>query len=172
MRTQMILVSAAAALLAACSNSNDAAKTQAADANAPASPAENATMPAPKPGLWQQTVSGGAMPAPTTVKMCVGPTVAGENPFSAPQPGVACSENSVKSAPGGAEFHSVCEAQGMTVTSDGKVSGDMNNAYKVDITTKTTGPNVPAQMAEMKMTIDATRLGDCPAGAAPGSVVQ
>lgn len=170
MRAQLILISAAA-LLAACSNSDNATPTEGAGTTAPA-PAENATLAAPKPGLWQQTVSGGAMPAPTTVKMCVGPTVAGENPFSAPQPGVACSENSVKSAPGGAEFHSVCEAQGMTVTSDGKVSGNMDSAYKVDITTKTTGPNVPAQMAEMKMTIDATRLGDCPAGAAPGSVVQ
>ena len=48
----------------------------------------------------------------------------------------------------------------------------MDSAYKVDITTKTTGANVPPQMAEMKMTVDATRLGDCPAGAAPGSVVQ
>ena len=85
---------------------------------------------------------------------------------------MTCSENSVKSVPGGAEFHAVCNAQGMTVTSDGKVSGDMRTAYKVDITTKTTGPNVPPAMAEMKMTIDAKRLGDCPAGTAPNTIVQ
>ncbi|WP_292223367.1 DUF3617 family protein [Brevundimonas sp.] len=170
MRVQIALISAVA-LLAACSNSDNKATTEGGGTAAPATPAA-ATMPAPKPGLWQQTISGGAMPAPTTVKMCVGPTVEGENPFSAPQPGVACSENSVKAAPGGAEFHSVCNAQGMTVTSDGKVSGNMDSAYKIDITTKTTGPNVPPQMAEMKMTIDATRLGDCPAGTAPGAVVQ
>ena len=35
------------------------------------------------------------------------------------------------------------------VTSDGKVSGDMRTAYKVDIATKTTGPNVPPAMADM-----------------------
>lgn len=171
MRAQLAMISAVA-MLAACSNSDNKTAAEKDGAATPAPAAENASMPAPKPGLWQQTVSGGMMPAPTTVKMCVGPTVAGENPFSAPQQGVTCSENSVKSAPGGAEFHSVCASQGMTVTSDGKVSGNMDSAYKVDITTKTTGANVPPQMAEMKMTVDATRLGDCPAGAAPGSVVQ
>ena len=84
------------------------------------------------------------MPQPTTMKICIGETAPGSNPFNAPQQGVTCSENSVKSAPGGAEFHAVCNAQGMTVTSDGKVSGDMRTAYKVDITTKTTGPQRPA----------------------------
>ena len=104
--------------------------------------------------------------------MCIGETAPGSNPFNAPQQGVTCSENTVKSAPGGAEFHAVCNAQGMTVTSDGKVSGDMRTAYKVDITTKTTGPNVPAAIADMKMTMDAKRLGDCPAGTAPNTIVQ
>ena len=166
MRTQLILISAAA-LLAACSNSEKAASdgetaTPAAAANA---------IPAPRPGLWQQTISGGQMPAPMTVKMCVGPAVEGENAFTTPQPGVDCSENTVRSVPGGAEFRSVCATQGMTVTSEGKVTGDMQNSYKVDLKTGTAGPNVPAQMAAMTMTIDATRLGDCPAGAAPNSIV-
>lgn len=167
MRAQLVLISAVA-LLAACSNAEET-KTAANSERAEAAPA---ALAAPAPGLWQQTVSGAQMPQPMTVKMCLGETAPGANPFNAPQPGVTCSENTVKSTPGGAEFHAVCNAQGMTVTSDGKVSGNMDSAYKIDITTKTTGPNVPPQMAEMKMTIDATRLGDCPAGTAPGAVVQ
>lgn len=168
MRVQMILISAAA-LLAACSNPEP--QTAAEDA-APAPAPAPATAPAPQPGLWEQTVSGGQMPQPMTVNICVGPTEPGTNPFNAPQPGVTCSENTVASAPGGATFHSVCETQGMTVTSDGKVTGDMNSAYKVEISTRAAGANVPPQMSEMTMTIDAKRLGDCPAGAAPNSVVQ
>ncbi|WP_395943962.1 DUF3617 domain-containing protein [Brevundimonas sp.] len=170
MRVQLVLTSAVA-MLAACSNSEDTKTAANGDTAAPAA-AETAAMTAPQPGLWQQTVSGAQMPQPMTVKICVGETAPGANPFNTPQPGVSCSENTVKSAPGGAEFHSVCEAQGMTVTSDGKVAGDMRTAYKIDITTKTTGANVPAGMGEMKMSVDATRLGDCPAGAAPNSVVQ
>lgn len=168
MRVQLVLISTVA-LLAACSNP-DNAKTPANGDPAPAAPA-NAALTAPQPGLWRQTVSGAQMPQPTTVKICVGETAPGENPFNAPQAGVTCSENTVKSAPGGAEFHSVCQAQGMTVTSDGKVTGDMRTAYKVAIATKTTGPNVPAGMGDMTMSIDAERLGDCPAGTAPNTVV-
>lgn len=166
MRVQLALISTVA-LLAACSNSEE---TKTAAKNEPAT-ATPAALPAPEPGLWQQTVSGAQMPQPMTVKICVGETAPGSNPFNAPQAGVTCSENTVKSAPSGAEFHSVCNAQGMTVTSDGKVTGDMRTAYKVDITTKTSGANVPPGMAEMKMSVDAKRLGDCPAGAAPNAVV-
>lgn len=166
MRAQLVLISAVA-LLAACSNAEET-KTAANSERAEAAPA---ALAAPAPGLWQQTVSGAQMPQPMTVKMCLGETAPGANPFNAPQPGVTCSENTVKSTPGGAEFHAVCNAQGMTVTSDGKVTGDMRTAYKVDITTKTSGANVPAGMGEMKMSVDAKRLGDCPAGVAPNSVV-
>ena len=166
MRVQLILVSAVA-MLAACSNPE---QQTAAEGAAPA-PANTAT-PTPRTGLWEQTISGGEMPQPMTVKICVGPTEPGTNPFNAPQPGVACSENTVRSVAGGAKFHSVCETQGMTIASDGKVTGDMNSAYKVEISTRASGANVPSQMSEMTMTIDAKRLGDCPAGAAPNSVVQ
>lgn len=167
MRVPLILISAAA-LLAACSNSEKAASE---GETATPRAADAASIPSPRPGLWQQTISGGQVPAPMTMKMCVGPAVEGQNAFTAPQAGVDCSENTARSVPGGAEFRSVCTTQGMTVTSEGKVSGDLQNQYKVDIKTSTTGANVPAQMAEMTMTIDATRLGDCPAGAEPNSIV-
>lgn len=169
MRIQIALVSVVA-LLAACSKSEADKAAAPGDSAAPA--AQAASLPAPQPGLWEQTVSGGPMPQAMTVKMCVGETAPGSNPYNTPQAGVSCSENSVKAVAGGAEFHTVCQAQGMSVVSDGKVSGNMRTDYKVQITTKTTGPNVPPQMADMAMTVDAKRLGDCPAGVAPGAVVQ
>ncbi|WP_292072805.1 DUF3617 domain-containing protein [Brevundimonas sp. UBA7534] len=168
MRIQIALISAAA-LLAACSNNNDAkAPAETENAGAPAA----TSAPAPTPGLWEQTISGAAMPQPTTFKVCVGPSPEGANPFNAPQEGVTCSENTVNPAPGGATFRSVCESQGMTVASDGKVAGDLGSAYKVEITSRVTGANVPPQMAQMNTTIDARRLGDCPAGVAPNTIVQ
>src|SRR5690606_27058217 len=108
-----------AALLAACSNADDKPSDKARSVETAAPGA--ATMAAPQPGLWQQTLSGGPMPGAMTIKMCLGETAPGSNPFNAQQPsGVACSENTVRAVAGGVHFRSVCEAQGMTVTSDGR----------------------------------------------------
>ena len=169
MRIHITLVSLAA-LLAACSNSSGDNAAAPDDGATPE--AQAVSLPTPQAGLWEQTVSGGPIPQAVTVKTCVGETAPGSNPFNTPQAGVNCSENSVNQTASGAEFHAVCEAQGMSVVSDGKVSGNMRTEYMVEITTKTTGPNVPPQMANMSMTINAKRLGDCPAGVAPGGVVQ
>lgn len=168
MRIQTALVSVVV-LMSACSRS-DAEKT--ATAGGGTAPAKTFALATPQPGLWEQTVSGGPMPKAMTVKMCIGETAPGSNPFNTPRAGVTCSENSLKTVGSGAEFHSVCQIQGMDIVSDGKVSGDMRTAYTMQITTKTTGPNVPPQMADMTMSVDAKRLGDCPAGVAPGAVVQ
>ena len=168
MRIQIALVSVVALLSA--SSRSDAGKSAAADGGKTA--AKTVTLATPQAGLWEQTVSGGPMPHAMTVKMCVGDTAPGSNPFNTPKAGLTCSENSLKPVGGGAEFHSVCQTQGMNIVSDGKVSGDMRTAYTMQITTRTTGSNVPPQMADMTMSVDARRLGDCPAGVAPGAVVQ
>ena len=155
---------ASAALLAACSNAESGKSGEAAKSGSPAAAAATA----PKAGLWEQTTSGGMIPAPMTVKMCVGDPVEGRNPFEAPPAaGSECTQSGTAT-----DFKSTCTTNGMTVTSAGKVTGDMSSAYKVELTTTTTGPNVPPQMAEMKMTIDAKRVGDCPAGVQPGAIVQ
>lgn len=169
MRIQFALISTVA-LLAACSN-GDKAKAPAETASAPAATVP-AAAPAPKAGLWEQTMSGGPIPAPMVVKMCVGETAPGANPFAVPDTsGTACTQSS-KAVAGGAEFHSTCNTDGRIVESKGKVTGDMMTNYKVEIATTTTGPNIPPQMANMNMTIDAKRLGDCPAGAQPNTVVR
>ena len=43
---------------------------------------------------------------------------------------------------------------------------------RLEITSRVTGANVPPQMAQMNTTIDARRLGDCPAGVAPNTIVR
>lgn len=173
MREILILVSSAA-LLTACSSpdtgsNSDAGKSgEDASTTAPAT----ATAKAPRAGLWEQTTSGGMIPAPVTLKMCIGEPEPGADPYSMPQAeGADCTQSAAPTI-GGMAFTSTCQVQGMTIVSNGKMSGDMNSAYKVEITSRTTGPNVPPQMAEISMVIDAKRLGDCPAGVQPGSPVQ
>ena len=164
MRTVLTLTFiASAALLSACSNAESGKAGEAGKSEAPAAAAK-----APKAGLWEQTTSGGMIPAPMTVKMCIGEPVEGSNPFEAPPAaGSECTQSGTAT-----DFKSTCTTNGMTVTSAGKVTGAMSSAYKVELTTTTTGANVPPQMAEMKMTIDAERVGDCPAGVQPGAIVQ
>jgi hypothetical protein len=165
-----IAVISTAALLAACSNA-DKAETAEGGAAAPAAAPDAATPPSPRAGLWEQTMTN-PVTGSVTLKLCVGEPEPGENAFSGPTAeGADCTQN-VTPAIGGAAFNSTCNANGMTIVSNGKVTGDMASAYKVDVTTRTTGANVPPQMAEMKMTIDAKRLGDCPAGVEPGQLVQ
>lgn len=160
----ILIVAATTALLAACSNADSG---KAGEGGETAAPAAAAAAQAPKAGLWEQTTSGGMIPAPMTVKMCVGEPTPGTNPFEAPPTaGSECTQSGTAT-----DFQSTCTTNGMTVTSAGKVTGDMNSAYKVELNTKTTGPNVPPQMADMTMTIDAKRIGDCPAGVAAGAIV-
>lgn len=168
MRTWLAVISTAA-LLAACSNA-DKTETEAGAGSTPSAPA--ATPPAPRPGLWEQTINN-PMTGPVTLKICVGPSEPGETSFSGPQQsGADCTQAVTPGIGGGATFQTTCNANGMTMVSNGKVTGDLSSAYKVEIATKTTGANVPPQMADMTMTIDAKRLGDCPAGVEPNTLVQ
>lgn len=168
--TTLILTAALAGTLAACSGQKHDEK-KADGAHAPAAAASTDTMPSPKAGLWEQTVSGPAIPGATTVKFCQGPATPGSNPFNTPQPGVTCSKNEVNKSPAGVTFEAVCETQGVTVSTKGNVTGDLDAAYKVEITTNTTGANIPPQMAATSFTVDAKRIGDCPAGTAPNTLV-
>lgn len=158
----LLIVAATAALAAACSNSDTAKNGESS-----ATPASAAAPQAPRAGLWEQTTSGGMTPSPMTVKVCVGEPAPGANPFETPPAaGADCTRSGTAT-----DFSMTCTTNGMTVVSSGKVTGDMNSAYKVEAETKTTGPNVPPQMADLKMTIDAKRIGDCPAGVQPGAIV-
>lgn len=169
MRTWIALLSTAA-LLAACSNAEET-KTAEGKAATPDAAPSTSTPPSPRPGLWEQTMAN-PVTGSATIKLCVGAPEPGENAFSGPVADGADCTQTVTPAIGGSSFHSTCKANGMTMISDGKVTGDLASAYKVDVTTRTTGANVPPSMAEMKMSIDAKRLGDCPAGVEPGMIVQ
>ncbi|MES2059296.1 MAG: DUF3617 family protein [Pseudomonadota bacterium] len=169
MRTNSLSACAIAGLflLGACSGGNKANDTASKDGGAPAAPAAAAAVKMPKAGLWEikTTSMGVTVPA---VKVCVGETKPGENPFMAKQPGMNCAKNNVTSTAGGYDIDAECTMNGMTVATKGSVTGDMSSAYKVEMTSKMSGANLPAAaQQETKMVMDATYQGACPATVQP-----
>lgn len=158
-------------LLAACSGGGNGGENAAAateTATASEGPAPN-TGAMPKAGLWEMKVTAAGMPQAQATKVCLGETAAGANPFTPPTAGQNCSKNSVTKTATGYDIAMECTANGMTVASNGTVSGDLTSAYKVEMKTKMGGANLPAAaQQEIKTIIDAKYLGDCPADLKPG----
>ena len=181
MRSFIIAPLALATALAACSGGTPAGNQTAAGGNATSTTASTETAsaegdyPKVRPGAWEMKM---AMPGPSgnpidaTMKMCVGEPKPGENPF-APKTvaGTTCT-NEVKSTSSGWEVASECTGDGVTTKTKGIVTGDPQSAYKSVLTSTSTGENVPPYLQkETETTIEARRLGDCPAGVNPGQPI-
>lgn len=164
-----LLVLFAAATLSACSDDTPVRKIAAPAPADDAAEVALADLDQPAPGLWEHRMEGGPAGQAMggfTVKTCVGPARPGENPFQPPK-GASddCTTDSVRRVGSGLAFKSVCAVEGGQMTTEGKVSGDLKQAYRIALSmTHSTGG--PAQT----MTMSARRLGDCPAGMAPGAV--
>lgn len=78
---------------------------------------------------------------------------------------VNCSTYEVKATETGSEFHIVCGKPPETSETTGKVSGDFAKAYKVEMTVK------ESDLTQTR-TIDASNGGACPAGVAPGDLMD
>jgi len=178
MRKTMMFAGMAGAvlLLGACSggkpeggaaDGNAAASTEAAPGSASA---EGSAPASPKEGLWEMKVTAAGAPQPQVMKVCVGAPAPGSNGFTPPpSAGQSCSKNSVTKTADGYAIDSECTASGMTVTSKGTVTGDFSTSYAVDMSSKMSGPNIPAAaQQEMKTKIEAQYLGACPADMKPG----
>lgn len=172
MRFSLIAGAASAGLLllTACSGGEKAEgnATASTETQTTGQQAASAGGAMPKAGLWELKVSAAGAPAQTT-KVCTGEVPAGSNPFAPPTPGQNCSKNNVTKTADGYAIAMECTVNGMTVASNGTVSGDMSSAYKVEMTTTMGGANLPAAaQREMKTVIDAKYAGACPAGMQPG----
>lgn len=175
------LASAVALTLGACSGEygSSAETTASGAAGEAAGDIALADVEHPQPGLWEQQMSDGAGAA-FTFKTCVGAPEAGDNPFTAGPAGGGeqgededCSVRELRRAADGLHFRSVCAmGEGGTLTSTGKVTGDLRRAYRVEVDVKATGiPVEPGMPTESRIVIEARRLGDCPAGVEPGDMV-
>jgi hypothetical protein len=125
------------------------------------------TAPTPKAGLWEMKASSMGMSMPA-MKVCVGEAKPGENPFTQKPQGANCAKNEVTASAGGYAIDSECTVNGMTAATKGTVSGDFSSAYKVELTTKMSGPNIPAAaQKEVQSVMEAKYVGPCPAGMKP-----
>ncbi len=151
-------------LLGACSGKSDTAGNEAAVAANTTQAAAVARMP--KAGLWEMTITAAGLPAPMKMQTCLGEPVPGSNPFAPPTPpGQSCARNKITPTSDGYTIDMECAANGMTTSVAGTVAGDFNSKYRVDLTTKVAGANIPAAaQKEVKSAVDATYAGACPAG--------
>lgn len=151
-------------LLGACSGKSDTAGNEAAVAANTTQAAAVARMP--KAGLWEMTITAAGLPAPMKMQTCLGEPVPGSNPFAPPAPpGQSCARNKITPTSDGYTIDMECAANGMTTSVAGTVAGDFNSKYRVDLTTKVAGANIPAAaQKEVKSAVDATYAGACPAG--------
>ena len=161
-----------AASIAGCSAKQEGTTTSASSTTTTTSSVVASNMP--KPGLWQMTVTGSSMPSPMTTKMCMGAPTPRANPFTPPpQAGQTCAKNAVTKTANAYAVDTECTVNGMTMSTKGSVSGDFSSSYKMVMTSKMTGANVPAMMqAERTSTAEAKYLGACPADMKPGTVSQ
>lgn len=157
-------------VLAGCSKHDAAATGNGAAPQAAATVAAPARTP--RPGLWAMTVSAEGMPRPMTTQVCIGAPAPGANPFvPPPQPGQACTKQSVTQTASGYAIDMQCSMNGMTMVATGEVSGDLSTSYRTVMRTKMSGPGIPAAMQVGRTSrMESKYLGSCPAGMRPNTV--
>lgn len=166
MRLTIALAGVAALTLAACNQGGGAAEgdTKGGEGGAMA-PA--ASMDGPKPGLWRVTTSVAGMPgagaaAPAPAEVCITQATFEAPGGSASTPGATCTSQPFRRDGDAMVGGSVCEMQGgMKTETNIRVTGDFSSRYTMEAKTKTTGG--PAAMPEITTTMNAERIGDCPA---------
>jgi hypothetical protein len=159
-----LLAAVAALTLAACGGESGTPAPAAGDAAAPAetaapaAPAATGMAPGPIAGEWEVTVTAMGMTVPAT-KVCYTRAMTMQEAQEMQQgAGITCSEQTV--APDGKSSHSVCSMQGMTITTDMKVTGDFSSAYTMDMTS-TMDPAPPGMPPGPSTTsVAMKRLGD------------
>ena len=152
--------------LTACSKKTETGEAKPAAAAIPSM----TTPPSRKPGLWSQTIA--SADANQTMKVCLdADTDAKMSVWGQAMGKDMCSKNSFSRTPGGWSFESVCAmGEAGTITSKGTVTGDFNSAYKVKISSTTTGSSMPQANGAHEMSLNAKWEGACPAGMKGGDV--
>jgi Protein of unknown function (DUF3617) len=128
--------------------------------------------PVRKPGWWEMKIDvQGPTPTPIrqTMRICTDPAVdKAQSPFGV-HAGSTCPPLDVAKTPTGWELHESCALAGMTISTSGHATGDLDSHYDVALVTHLAPAPTP-QAAETHIAIDATWLGPCPAGKKPGDV--
>jgi len=152
--------------LAACSQAErkDAGEPVEDGANEAGTPITTADFPSPRAGLWRVTsVSNGG--EPTVELRCEGPA----KPFEAPESMPGCTDTATR-VPGGVRFDRQCMVEGKPASLKITLTGDFQTRATSEMEYKATLPN--GETMESRERGESVYQGPCPAGQAPGTVVE
>ncbi|MFN3815048.1 DUF3617 family protein [Brevundimonas sp.] len=127
--------------------------------------------PVLREGLWVMASDTDGMRS--AMRMCVDAEVqARMSVLGSQMSGGACEESSVTPRPdGGWTVRSVCDmGSGGRVVSEGVTTGDLNSAYRTEMTSTTTGAAVPHMNRTVAQLVEGEHQGACPEGMAPGDL--
>ncbi len=117
-------------------------------------------------GYWALKNVGGGGTVIGTQHLCVGGNSEERGSiFDQIALNVNCSTYDFKQTGAGWEFTTVCGKTPMVSTSKGKISGDFAKSYRVEMTVEEDG-------LTLSRTIEASNGGACPAGVAPGDLMD
>lgn len=159
---------ALAATLSACGQGeSDAPEADAVVGGHPTAVATTASgAPRRAAGFWELKNIGGGGTVLGTQRLCV--SDASEERaslFDQIARNTNCSKYEIKPDRDTWSFEFVCGGEGLTSISKGMVSGDFLTAYQLEMTDSD-------GTMELSRTIEASRKGDCPAGVAPGTLLD
>jgi hypothetical protein len=133
---------------------------------------QNSAMPVRRPGWWELNLTvEGPTPQPIhgTARICTDAEVDKVRTPVGINTGQTCPAVQISRTPDGWTFEHTCAVGKITMSTEGRASGDFSSSYHVDLTTRINPPPVP-QAAEVRTAIDAKWLGACPADKKPGDV--
>ena len=134
--------------------------------------AQAGELPKRKSGLWEITTQMQGMPAgmpgAMPIRMCI--DQASDNLLQErSRRQNNCPTLEVSRSGGKILIHAICRHDGMTVTSDSTLSGDLERQYRNEMHLRYDPPQ--QGMREMRMQQEARWLGPCQSGQKPGDVV-
>jgi hypothetical protein len=169
-----VLMGAVVLTLSACGREEPAVSEPAGQEPADAPETADAApqdRPELREGLWVLVSETDGMRA--AMRMCVDAEVQERmSVLGSQMSGGACEESTVAPRPGGGwTVRSVCDmGSGGRVVSEGVTTGDLNSAYRTEMTSTTTGAAVPHMNRTVTQTVEGEHQGACPESMAPGDL--
>jgi len=130
-------------------------------------PARAADLPTRKPGQWEVKMVSDDR-APLIVQQCVDEAtdqmlLQSAGPISA----AACTKRDVLRSTDTLTIDSTCQVDGKSAIAHAVITGSLDNAYSMNVTSKGEGVQ-----AGLNMTLSGKWIGPCPSGQKPGDVIM
>jgi hypothetical protein len=137
-------------------------------------PAAAAEMPPRKAGLWELKMIFARNAPPTIMQQCTdAETDKLMHSASGGTGQETCANRDITNVGGQMVIDSVCTIGGKTITSHAVITGSLDSAYVMNVTTKSEGgPLRPGEVGDLNMTLEGKWLGPCKADQRPGDMIM